>query len=245
MLLYAPKQTAFIVVSAGGVATTFLLDFFGERGIRCNDSHDRDTLKHCPRPPITLNRRLKVVYVVGDPVVAVGSLFRRGYQHEAFSKFTRFSGAKPCAKALSDLRTYAETKQDLLMLERHFLNWTNRFQVYSTFVVKYDDIWTCFPDMLDFLGLPPQFSCELSEKRSRESTLPREISDLLEQTYSTLRGRVNSLEGFTVLPFHRWRYGVYFVRTLPLLVWGCLQAVGAKIARRVSGLLLFRKGCHK
>lgn len=55
-----------LIVSPGGVGTTFMLEFFGKH-LRCNHPHDKDYLKHLPCPPKRYSPSTRFLYIYGEP----------------------------------------------------------------------------------------------------------------------------------------------------------------------------------
>ena len=73
-----PPEIDGLVISAGGVGTTSVLDHLS-RYIRTNEPSDSDRLKHRRQPPKNDARSIPVLLIVGDPLRIVESLTRRDY----------------------------------------------------------------------------------------------------------------------------------------------------------------------
>jgi len=149
------KKTELIVVSFGGVGTTFLIEFLANY-FKLNHPNDHDGLKHTHLPPISINKALKVLYIYGDPREAIISLFRRGYHSMHSKKMMRFI---PNTKAIPEdwsLSDYLNSGKDRFGFENHFNNWYHKYQVYNTAYIKYDYLWeqSNLKRLFDFLGLP-------------------------------------------------------------------------------------------
>lgn len=74
-----------VVVSPGGMGSTYLIDLLRENGLRVNCRDDSDGLKHSGA---IFHHQQKVVFVWNDPLKALFSLDRRGFLKEQFRKLT-------------------------------------------------------------------------------------------------------------------------------------------------------------
>lgn len=162
-----PRDINVIVASYGGGATTLVMTFLRKNGVQTNDPSDRDYCKHLPVPPCSLNRNVRIIYIVSDPVDAVGSLFRRNYQWRAFRKFTRQWIISPTA--LESVENYWKHGEDILNLRSHYTNWTSVFQRQQTLVVPYERLWDQAGTWLEFVGLPNSLISSLPEQRPRKT----------------------------------------------------------------------------
>jgi hypothetical protein len=162
-----PRDIKVVVASYGGAATTLLMSFLRKNGVQTNDPSDRDYCKHLPVPPCSLNRSVKIIYLVSDPVDAIGSLFRRNYQWRAFRKFTRQWII--CPTALESVENYWKHGEDILRLRSHYMNWTSVFQRQPTLVVPYERLWDQAGTWLEFVGLPNSLISSLPEQRPRKT----------------------------------------------------------------------------
>lgn len=201
-----PKRIDTLVVSYGGVGTTFLIEFF-DRYRSVNDAYDRDGLKHLPVQPMALNPEMKVVYVFGDPVEAVTSLFRRGFHSTQSLKLSnRLFPHRPVAHTTS-LEEYAHQLRDDMMLHSHFSEWLANAMQYPTLFVRYDDIWNSLPSILNFLDIPQDQASHFPVRKSRSSSLSKIDSDALrclDATYADLRLQQNEMGSIhTLYPSRR------------------------------------------
>lgn len=176
-----------IVVSYGGVGTTFLLDFISNFR-RTNCRGDTDGLKHLPIPPVAGGNHTKCVYVYGDPILATISLFRRGFHHAQSVKLLRYT--RPRVSPISKQETlagYAASGVDRFMFRRHLCNWHSRYLTMPTLFVRYDTLWDNIETLVEFLELPEGSGRAFSPRRVRESR-PDEIDERTVQGLQSMYG---------------------------------------------------------
>lgn len=160
-----------LVASYGGVGTTFLMDFI-RKYKKVNDYYDADGLKHSPLPPISRNKKVKVIYVYGDPILATVSLFRRGYHHDQSKKLVGYLNTKVKAIPLKmTLDEYASQGIDRFFFKEHFYNYFESHLYYPTFFVKYEKIFDVPEQLLEFLELPKEALKDFPKFKKRSSTL--------------------------------------------------------------------------
>jgi hypothetical protein len=184
-----------LVASYGGVGTTFLSQAIG-RFQRVNDPRDLDGYKHCPVPPVCGVAGLKVVYVVGNPILAAASLFRRGYQAGQAGKLQYSRIVRRFPKDGLVLKDYAAEGNDLFLFHKHFEAWTKEFVFYPTLVVKYEAIHDSLPQIAKFLNLPAEFLSEFPPLKERGSDIAKidpETLQGLEIMYGNLARKIQSL----------------------------------------------------
>ena len=149
------KNIEILIVSAGGVGTTFLMNFIMEfKSI--NHRYDYDDLKHNSLPPISKNKNLKIIYVFGNPIDATISLFRRNFQSTQSIKLNKNYIFKNHIKAETKLSDYSKSQIDCFHFENHFNNYYEKFLVYDTLFLKYEKIHENIEEILDF--------CEIERK---------------------------------------------------------------------------------
>ena len=184
-----------LVASYGGVGTTFLSQAIWRfRGV--NDPRDLDGYKHCPVPPLLGNKGLRAIYVVGNPILAAASLFRRGYQAGQAGKLQYSRVFRRFPKEGLSLKDYAARGRDLFLFREHFEAWTKEFVFYPTLVVKYEAIHESLEQIAGFLNLPLEFISEFPSLKERGSDLAKIDPDTLrglETMYGNLARKVQSL----------------------------------------------------
>lgn len=184
-----------LVTSYGGVGTTFLSQAIG-RYRNVNDPRDLDGYKHCPVPPVFGSRELKVVYVVGNPILAAASLFRRGYHGGQAGKLQYSRVFRRFPEEGCSLKDYASQGRDLFLFQEHFEAWTKKFVFYPTLVVKYEAIHESLSKIAKFLNLHSEFISEFPALKERGSDLAKidpETIHGLEIMYGNLAQKIESM----------------------------------------------------
>ncbi len=198
--IFLDRHIEVVVVSAGGVGTTFLMEAIAKYK-KVNKSSNADGYKHLPIPPISFNSALKVVYVYGDPVLACLSLFRRNYHHAQSKWATKFQEDKYIIPATYHVEDYATRNEDGHYFEEHKNNWEQKYLCYPTFFIKYDDIHNSIQDLSSFLDLPPSFIDNFPERKPRQSAsdkLSQETLSNIKKIYATYKNEVDNLSGFYI-----------------------------------------------
>ena len=186
--IYLPSDLELLVCSYGGVGTTFLIDFLAKYKT-CNDRDDRDGFKHLDRPPPSRNSKLKAIYIFGNPIDAVYSLFRRNFHHEqSYKLLERYRNLKPIPLGMS-LETYAVEDTDRFQFENHFMNWSERQFQYPVLFVRYEKIWDHLDTLLEFAGVPAGEKESFPEKKERK-TQPQEISEAVHASMRRIYGNL-------------------------------------------------------
>jgi hypothetical protein len=174
-----PRKIEFCVVSAGGVATTLLLTHFKERhSVNC--LKDGDSLKHLPVPAVSFNPSFRFIYVFGDPVPSIVSLFRRGFQTLQARKMRRGIPG-PAPELHIPLEKYAAGGRDLFGFERHFDNYYERHLIHPTLFVRYETLWENLDAIRDFLDCNADEFADFKPRRSRsedQAPSPRVMQEL-------------------------------------------------------------------
>ena len=168
--IFLNKDIEVLIVSAGGVGTTFLMDAIAPYK-KTNCSANSDGYKYLPIPPISFNRKLKVVYVFGDPVMASLSLFRRNYHHTQSVWATKFQQDNYVIPENITIDDYGKNKKDGHYFENHFENWKERCLCYPSMFLKYENIHDSLDGLGLFLDLPNSFIHDFPKKKERKSSI--------------------------------------------------------------------------
>ncbi|MEN0045801.1 MAG: hypothetical protein AAF806_01945 [Bacteroidota bacterium] len=185
-----------LLVSAGGVGTTFLMDAISKYRIT-NCTSNTDQYKHSPIPPIRFFRSPKAIYVFGDPVLAVISLFRRSYHHVQSKRHNKYINPELVLPKEMTIDEYADLEQDALNLQYHFNNWYTNYRIYDTLFVHYNAIHDSLEVIRHFLSLPESFIHNFPEKKMRKSSIQDINSQTLaklENTYQSFKNHLQSLD---------------------------------------------------
>lgn len=189
------RSVEVLVASYGGVGTTFLSEAIG-RYRRVNDPRDMDGYKHCPVPPLLGSKNLKVIYVIGSPILAVASLFRRGFHADQAGKLQYSKVLRNFPDQSLSLQMYAENGVDLFLFDEHLEVWMKKYVFYPTLVVKYDAIHDSIHQIREFLDLPNEFASNFPPLKERGSSLDKiapETLENLQKMYGSLEEKMESM----------------------------------------------------
>ncbi|ADE55009.1 hypothetical protein [Coraliomargarita akajimensis] len=152
------------VISPGGVATTFFMEYLADR-VRVNNPYDRDYLKHVACPPFFRGRK-KYVYIYGDPQSIVLSLARRGYLNYQIHK----NGTLLTDRSIETYDEYLESGRDLLRLSSDLAAW-KRAESGSDQIMTlhFEDLWARKNEWGAFLGLSAQDLEAFPERQPRNT----------------------------------------------------------------------------
>lgn len=142
MLPAVPAETQVLVVSPGGVGTTMVLEHL-QRFVRVNDPHDRDGLKHLPRPPKFHSARTRTIFISGPSDDIFDSLNRRGWVEGHGSLFGSF------ATVLSGPQRKRERFAAALARQREA--WSDHRG--EIIFIDYGELWERLPELERFLAL--------------------------------------------------------------------------------------------
>ncbi|WP_016953301.1 hypothetical protein [Anabaena sp. PCC 7108] len=158
------------VSSFGGVGTSFFMNFF-EKYIRLNCSHNVDSIKHTDTPPLTHKLKFKAIYIYGDPIEAVVSIFMRKY-HGLHSQYMlcNYPKIQPILKN-ETLESYLDLGEDKFKMEAHFHKWFDTSRHYPILFLKYEKIWDFLPEIFDFLEIEQKHIKDFPPRRKRNSSL--------------------------------------------------------------------------
>ena len=206
-----------LVVTYGGAGSSFLLEFLSDH-LRTNDSVSHiDGLKHIhsPQHPILdLYEVKRAVYIFADPVRAILSVFRRGYQHVIPKVNANHRSVTEYLDYIAkntpdlDLDEFVRTGIDLFNVERHFHNWTSQPAPFPRLCLKYEHLFAQLPRLFSFLGLSDSLLSSFPDRRPRASSLEiesRQARDGLEAMYGALSRRLASLPPCWEIPVPQMR----------------------------------------
>ena len=171
-----------VVASFGGVGTTFLIEFLS-RLKKTNDYKDRDGFKHLPIPPISFNKKIRFVFVFGDPIMATLSIFRRNYQHWQSEKLLRFNDKRISPINVDvNIDEYASSGTDKFLFRNQFCNWYENYLYCPTIFIRYEKMWEIVEILTRFLDLPDSISKYFPKKQRRKT----DLSSISIDTYKKL-----------------------------------------------------------
>lgn len=194
------KKIEVLIVSAGGVGTTFLMKAIQQfKTTNCPDNSDG--FKHLPIPPLSQNANLKVVYIFGSPIMACLSLFRRNYQVIQSIKAQQYLQKDFTISEGMTLEEYAKNGQDGHYFERHLQNWQEQYRLYPTLFLRYETLFENVEILADFLELPPEFVATFPAKKARKSSfenLTESTKRGLQKMYGDLENEMAALPDFFI-----------------------------------------------
>ena len=154
---------------------------------------------------IEVRPQYRVVYLVGDPINAVISLFSRNFARFACSRLTCDKLSRDSFNESWELRDYLEHGKDLFQLEEHFDNWVNCQSTlpYPILVVKYEQLETVKEQVCEFLMVDSSDRNRFPTIRDRSSNsdnLSNRDQELFESIYGELRERILRLPDTLLRP---------------------------------------------
>ena len=206
-----------VINSFGGVGTSFLMHFLKEH-LRINCPHNLDLLKHIDTPPLTHKKKFRAVYIYGNPIEAIASLFNRGY-HSLHSQYLLRNHPKVQPVSKEDtLETYLKQEVDRFKLESHFEQWISSKRHYPILFIKYEYIWNHLPELFNFLEIDHKYIDTFPKKKERTSRLDRISNEnlyYLDKMYGTLIDKTEQYPAFFIKPPTPAAYPISLVN-LPL-----------------------------
>jgi len=160
--LKAERNLDIVVVSPGGVGTTFLMQHLAKYK-RLNGTYGGDWLKHMPRPP-RLDRNadeVRFIFVYGDPDDIEASLRNRGWLNRQGAKLGSVSTVLLLGSAKSEAFKRA--------VRRQIRNWTQPFGS-PVLRIQYEEIWSRLDEIAEFVGVADtDFIDTFPERKPRTS----------------------------------------------------------------------------
>lgn len=171
--------------------------------------------KHLPMPPTKENYiippNFRAVYLIGDPVDALLSVFRRGFHmwhaYRMQSKPLWPEGMQianwPCQPSWQ-LQDFLDLDRDCFGMERQFDNWTRcpyELRGYPILCLKYEEMWKHVDTLLGFLGIPLTKSGMFPARRTRVANSGVTPADLkrITQLYENLKQKTENMPDFTII----------------------------------------------
>ncbi len=210
--IFLNKGITVLIVSAGGVGTTFLIEAINKYKVT-NCKNNTDGYKHIPIPPISFNKNLRVVYVYGSPIHACISLFRRKYHHTQSIVVQKFLKEKYIIPFEMTLEEYVSNGKDCLLFEQHFNNWQQHYPLYPTLFLKYENIHDSLNTLAIFLDLPDSFVKNFPTKRTRKSsvqTLSPSALKHLNKLYHSFDKKIGTMPKYSINDAQK---GIFSIKT--------------------------------
>jgi hypothetical protein len=196
-----PNEVDLVIVSYGGVGTSFLMDFFSQY-LTINHPHDKDGFKHSPLPPISFNPNVKFMYVYGNPQMAAASLFRRNFHTAQSFKLQRWGRKVVPIPMEMTIQEYAHLGIDRFCFENHFQNWYRKYLTgIPTLFVRYETIFDNVRHLLEFTEIPEDSIEKFPPKKQRNSKkeeISVETASLLDQMYGDFADQLDKLDDIEI-----------------------------------------------
>ncbi len=151
---FFPYRFKYLVASFGGSCTSMFIRFLNPQySTVTNRMYYHLELKHVRTAPTNLKHNFKAVYLFGNPMNVVLSIFRRNLQEVHFRNI--FGNSKRYTPLSFD--EFIRNGKDIFDLEGHFDNWTKstrKERHYSILLLKSETMWKHLPQIFDFLEIP-------------------------------------------------------------------------------------------
>jgi hypothetical protein len=134
-----------LISSAGGVATTNLIDWVSKYK-KTNNRGDKDRLKHAIEPPEKPNIEKAIYIFTKKPEEAAVSLINR-FRQAQIRKLTK---RRIIVEHPKQLMQY---NRDLFNFKQIFKNWWFSSTKYSILFLNYDCMWDYVSDIVNFLEI--------------------------------------------------------------------------------------------
>jgi hypothetical protein len=174
------------VTSFGGAGTTMLRNWLVDNGASLPQEYDSGIWKHLPAPPtrdkFQIPEGFRAIYLIGDPVESLLSVFGRNY-HMWHAVRMQSHSRWPSQFLLEDapvappwgLKEFLNLKQDCFGIHDQFAAWTTtpkRARDYPILIIKYDKIWDHLPELADFLEFDKDQMASFPARRERSQKDP-------------------------------------------------------------------------
>lgn len=189
------------VTSFGGAGTTMLYSFLESTNADLPDaSHDWIPWKHMTEPPADRDvpDGFRAIYLFSNPMNAVLSVFRRGYQHWHAE---RMVNGGPAWNDEWELEDMLELDYDPFRMDDHFQAWAEADRSYPILLVRFDALWDHLPELLAFAGVRSTYHAAFPEHRPRNSDWTQaepEIRDWLDTIYGPFAQRLDDTPDFII-----------------------------------------------
>lgn len=189
------------VTSFGGAGTTMLYSFLASTNADLPESnHDWIPWKHMTEPPSDRDvpDGFRAIYLFSNPMNAVLSVFRRGYQHWHAQRMVKDESAWNDQWELEDM---LQLDHDPFSMDKHFRAWAEADRSYPILLIRFDALWDRLPELLAFAGIRSAHHGDFPERKPRNSDWTQadpEIRDWLETTYGPLAQRLDDTPDFSI-----------------------------------------------
>jgi hypothetical protein len=141
----------------------------------------------------------RAIYVFGNPMNAVLSVFRRDYQRWHIRNM-REDVTEPRSPEWG-LDEFLQESVDPFRMAKHFRKWTQANRSYPILCVNFDALWDYLPEFFAYTGLPTKDLDSFPERRERESDWSAEpdyVRSRLQNFYGELWADVKERPDFEI-----------------------------------------------
>ena len=215
--LIIPNDINVLISSMGGVGTTFFINHISKYR-STNLANDRDKFKHLFFPPFSQNKNIKYIYLFGNPIDAVISLFNNKRHHNHSQKFLSYNKNLKSIKKESTLEKYVAGGVDRFLFAEQFNNWINGSVFYPTLFIKYEKLWDNIDKIYDFLDIPSEEikSFPARKKRSSDFTiLENDTQESLNKIYGDFKNYIDAFDDCLIVNNQKKNLipGMFFTKT--------------------------------
>jgi hypothetical protein len=159
--------------------------------VEANCPRDSDGLKHIPNPHLADINADKCVFILGDPIEALISLYNRKYIRPQFRKLT--------GRDLNiSIDEYSELGEDLIKYTKQLEHWLS-FRDKDVLFLTYPHFWEFEAEIKKYVGISTQQSFfNKKERESRKDTLDKNTLVNLENIYAPLYEKIREIGRFHI-----------------------------------------------
>lgn len=143
-----------LVVSPGGVGTTFVMEYL-EKYIKINNKSDRDQLKHIPNIPLSLKKNVKILFITSNFEEIYKSLEKRDWvKYNALklgSPLSKIHKKKKLKKIFYHLvekqkKAFENNKKHCILIIEYKDIWKKKMEIMKHFEIKNLEFLENFPE---------------------------------------------------------------------------------------------------
>jgi hypothetical protein len=195
------KELDVLVVSWGGVGSSFLIEFIEQNGLKVNSKDDTDNrgkdghlylsgIKHITHPEHSILEGYnikKVIFLYDDIYDSVVSLFNRSYQYHQIIKMNNGNDMNTDSEMTFD--AFLQQNRDLFLFQRFYENWRYSKKPYPCLFLKGQHMYKHRYQICKFLDLDPTQSFDAT-KHVRKSC-SQDLSKIHRQQLENIYGGFN------------------------------------------------------
>lgn len=205
------SENDILLASYGGVMSVTMAQWLGQYKQLFNLSEAAGAAAAChfPYPAISTNRRLRLVYIFGDPIMSVLSVFRRHFQlfgHYAYvaGDYSQYTSLSTRIKMRS-LKSYLASDIGAFPIQQHFHNWRTAPTQHPILFIRAETVWDNLDILQSFLELPDEAMRTFPKQQKRLSSykrfgINRQEQDKLNQLYGDFKEELKQMPDTYIRP---------------------------------------------